>query len=68
MIRTTRSIASRTLAVFAAMALALLSGPALAAWDLQQLMDLLAQNKSGRATFVETKRIALLNRPVESSG
>jgi outer membrane lipoprotein-sorting protein len=45
-----------------------LSAPAFAAWDLQQLMDTLAQNKSGRATFVETKRIALLDKPVESSG
>lgn len=41
---------------------------ALAAWDLQQLMDSLAQVKSGRATFVETKRIAVLERPIESSG
>jgi len=41
---------------------------AFAAWDLQQLMDSLAQNKSGRATFVETKHIAVLDRPVQSSG
>ena len=34
----------------------------------QQLMDALAQNKSGRATFVETKHIAMLDRPVVSSG
>ena len=45
-----------------------LSPLAFAAWDLQQLMDSLAQNKSGRATFVETKHIALLDKPVESSG
>jgi outer membrane lipoprotein-sorting protein len=44
------------------------SPSALAAWDLQQLMDSLAQNKSGRATFVETKQIAVLDKPVESSG
>ena len=44
------------------------SPSALAAWDLQQLMDSLAQNKSGRATFVETKHIAVLDKPVESSG
>ena len=44
-------------------------GPcAWAAWDLQQLMDALAQNKSGRATFVETKHLAVLSKPVESSG
>ena len=45
-----------------------LSAPAFAAWDLQQLMDSLAQNKSGRATFVETKRIAMLEKPVVSTG
>lgn len=44
------------------------AAPAFAAWDLQQLMAALAQNKSGRATFVETKHIAILERPVESSG
>ena len=48
--------------------LAALSPAALAAWDLQQLMDTLAQNKSGRTTFVEKKYIAMLDRPVESSG
>ena len=45
-----------------------MGAPAFAAWELQQLMDALAQNKSGRATFVETKHIAMLDRPVESSG
>jgi outer membrane lipoprotein-sorting protein len=54
-------------ALLAVLAL-LAGGPAFAAWDLQQLMDALAQNKSGRATFVETKRIAMLDRPIESSG
>jgi outer membrane lipoprotein-sorting protein len=48
--------------------LALAAAPALAAWDLQQLMDSLAQNKAGRATFVETKRLAVLSKPIESSG
>ena len=51
-----------------ALALAILSPAAFAAWDVQQLMDTLAQNKSGRATFVEIKHIALLDKPVESSG
>ena len=55
-----------TLAV--GLALAMLSPTAFAAWDLQQLMETLAQNKSGRATFVEAKHIALLDKPVESSG
>mgnify|MGYP003940993085 CR=1 FL=1 len=62
--------AARRAAVLAGLGLALAvwSPAALAAWDLQQLMDLLAQTKSGRATFVEKKHIALLDKPVESSG
>ena len=59
---------ARLAAVLAGLALAVWSPAALAAWDLQQLMDLLAQTKSGRATFVEKKHIALLDKPVESSG
>lgn len=42
--------------------------PAFAAWDVNQLMQGLAQNKSGRASFVEKKYIAVLEQPVESSG
>jgi len=52
----------------AGLLLGLMATPALAAWDLTQLMQGLAQNKSGRASFVEKKYIALLDRPVESSG
>ncbi len=48
--------------------LSMLSPAVFAAWDLQQLMDTLAQNKSGRTTFVEKKYIAILDKPVESSG
>jgi outer membrane lipoprotein-sorting protein len=55
-------------AIVAAAALLAWSAPAFAAWDLQQLMDSLARNKSGRATFVETKHISMLDRPIESSG
>ena len=50
------------------LALAALSPAAFAAWDLQQLMESLAQSKSGRASFVEKKSIAMLDKPVESSG
>ena len=60
----TRALAALTVGL----ALAMLSPAAFAAWDLQQLMDSLAQSKSGRATFVESKRISLLDKPVESSG
>ncbi len=52
----------------AGLLLGLLGTPALAAWDVAQLMQGLAQNKSGRASFVEKKYIALLDKPVESSG
>lgn len=48
--------------------LSVLSPAVFAAWDLQQLMDTLALNKSGRTTFVEKKYIAILDTPVESSG
>lgn len=39
-----------------------------AGWDINQLMQDLAQKKSGRARFVEKKYIALLDKPVISSG
>ena len=37
-------------------------------WDLDQLMRDLAQTRSGHASFVEKKSIAMLDKPVESSG
>lgn len=52
-------------------ALALMLLPALghaAEWGLDQLMRDLAQTRSGRASFIEKKSIALLDQPVESSG
>lgn len=51
--------------------LALLLWPAIghaAGWDLDQLMRDLAQTRSGHASFVEKKSIAMLDKPVESSG
>jgi len=52
------------------LAAAMLQPPhALAAdWNLDQLMQSLALAKSGRAAFVEKKTIAMLDRPLESSG
>lgn len=45
------------------------AAPAQAAdWGLDPLMRALAQNPSGKASFTETKFIALLERPLESSG
>ncbi|OGA35302.1 MAG: acyltransferase [Betaproteobacteria bacterium RIFCSPLOWO2_12_FULL_64_23] len=52
-------------------ALALTLVPAIshaAEWDIDQLMRGLAQIHSGHARFVEKKFIAMLDRPVESSG
>ena len=60
--------ASVLAALTTGLALGAFSPAACAAWDVQQLMDSLAQNKSGRATFVEKKYIAVLDKPVESSG
>ena len=37
-------------------------------WGLDQLMHALAQTRSGHAAFVEKKSIAILDKPVESSG
>ncbi len=52
----------------AGLLLSLGCAPLHAAWDVAELMHGLAQNKSGRASFVEKKYIALLDKPVESSG
>ncbi|MBI4742539.1 MAG: outer membrane lipoprotein carrier protein LolA [Betaproteobacteria bacterium] len=45
-----------------------LPGAARAAWDVERLMQALAQQKSSKAVFVERKTIALLDKPLESSG
>lgn len=37
-------------------------------WALPDLMRLLAQQKSGKASFVEKKFISILDKPLESSG
>ena len=39
-----------------------------AQWNVASLMELLARNQPGRATFTETRYLALLDRPLESSG
>lgn len=44
------------------------AGPASAGWTLDRLMSTLARNKSGRATFTETKYLSIAAEPVESSG
>ena len=52
-------------------ALALMPVPVIshaAEWDIDQLMRGLAQIRSDHASFVEKKSIAMLDKPVESSG
>lgn len=44
------------------------TGPNPSDWNLDRLMSTLARNKAGRATFVETKYLAIAAQPVESSG
>ena len=61
---------ARTFAITAAVALALPAHAADtgAAWTLDRLMSTLAQHKSGRATFIETKTLSIAAQPLESSG
>jgi hypothetical protein len=52
-------------------ALALMLPPVIshaAAWDIDHLMRGLAQTRSDHVSFVEKKSIAMLDKPVESSG
>jgi len=37
-------------------------------WDVGQLMQSLAQQRGGRVSFIEKKYLAILDRPVESTG
>ncbi|KVE23447.1 acyltransferase [Burkholderia vietnamiensis] len=62
--------AARTLVIAAAAACALPAQAADAgpAWTLDRLMATLAQHKSGRATFTETKTLSIAAEPLESSG
>lgn len=48
--------------------LTLVALPVHAAWDIDTLMKSLARHEGGRARFVETRHIALLDKPVISSG
>ena len=57
------------LCLMASLSLCLLPAQAAdAEWNIEQLMQLLSQTRSAQATFVETKSIAMLDAPVESSG
>ncbi|HEX5803112.1 MAG TPA: LolA-related protein [Azospira sp.] len=63
-----RTHRSPLLAALIVTLLSMISPPAIAAWDLAELMQDLAQHQGGRVRFVEKKYIALLDRPVVSSG
>ena len=54
--------------LLATLLLAVLATPALAAFDVGQLMTDLARHKGGKAKFVEKKYISLLDKPVVSTG
>ncbi len=56
----------RVLLVWALMQVSVMSHAA--EWTIDQLMSGLAQIRSDQASFVETKFIAMLDKPVESSG
>ena len=59
---------SLALAAIAAAGLAPCLAKAAPAFDLEALMRLLGSTKSGEATFVETRRIEMLDRTLVSSG
>lgn len=55
--------------LIAAVAVALLAGsPAFAEWNLDALMQRLAQHPTGHARFTETKKLEMLDAPIVSSG
>ena len=58
----------RARALLAALALSLLSIPSAWAFDLAELMGLLAQQKSGEARFTEQRFVRGLEGPLEASG
>jgi outer membrane lipoprotein-sorting protein len=51
-----------------ALGLAALSAPAAPGFGIEELTTLLAQVKSGQATFTERRQVAVLDRVLESSG
>ena len=57
----------RRIGAFAA-GLLLAASATAADWGLPDLMQALAQQKSGKATFTEKKYIGILDKPLESSG
>jgi hypothetical protein len=60
--------AAHALAAYGMDAAAESAGPSSSSETLDRLMNLLAQRKHGHVTFVEEHFLAVLDRPVESSG
>ena len=56
------------LALLSCILLFAIGSHAASSWDIEQLMQSLATTRSGHASFVEIKSIAILEKPVESSG
>ncbi|MGH8137379.1 MAG: LolA family protein [Steroidobacteraceae bacterium] len=63
-----RAMLTLTLASLGVLALLCSAAVHAADTDIDRLMSALAQRKHGHVTFVEHKYIAILDRPVESSG
>lgn len=63
-----RGALARLAALAAVLALPARGRADAAAFDLVRLMQMLGQVKAGEATFVETRTVAMLDRPLESSG
>lgn len=63
-----RRLSRRAFALFLLAAALWPAGSMAADWDVGQLMQSLAKVAAGRATFVETKYLAMLDRPLQSSG
>jgi outer membrane lipoprotein-sorting protein len=70
-VRTVKSLAQALSAAFASSVLLCHAQSAVTkppGWTIDRLMSTLAQNKSGHATFEETKYLSIATQPVESSG
>lgn len=65
---TDRTVRRRVLMFTAALAAALVAGPALAAFDLNALAAVLAQRKSAEARFTEERTVSGLDSPLRASG
>lgn len=61
-------LSAAPLATAAATPAAAAAAAGTAQWTLDRLMSTLAHNKSGRASFTETKYLAIADKPIESTG